>query len=131
MFSRNFHLCVRTCCHIIATSPQTICHHHRDQHIPLPFNHIHLAPQTSIATIEIICPSWLKSPPPLRVSNAPCYGGQSPGSVLVDFWRWLRGRRRCGSTRVYNSSVQCKSIRSFLAPYMNSYVTNSFLNTNI
>ena len=75
-FSWNFRLCVRTCCHIIATSPQTICHHHR--RIPLPFNHHHqppymtsylrsIAPQTSIATIEFICPSWLKRHPPLSL----------------------------------------------------------------
>jgi len=29
-FSPYFRLCMRTCCHIIATSPQTICHHHRE-----------------------------------------------------------------------------------------------------
>ena len=72
-FSRNFRLCVRTCCHIIATSPQTICHHHREaashflstQHMTSYLRSI--APQTSIATIEFICPSWLKRHPPLSL----------------------------------------------------------------
>jgi hypothetical protein len=31
---------------------------------PKNWLHTSIAPQTSIATIEIICPSWLKSPPP-------------------------------------------------------------------
>ena len=83
-FSLNFHSCVCACCHIIATSPQTICHHHQEashvhhmtSYLQITTDHlpssrggfIHhmtsylrsIVPQTFIAAIEFIRPSWLK-----------------------------------------------------------------------
>jgi len=72
-FSPNFRLCVHTCCHIIATSPQTICHHHREaSHIHRMTSYLRsIVPQTFIAAIEFIRPSWLKSPPPSESATHP------------------------------------------------------------
>jgi len=77
-FSPNFRLCVHTCCHIIATSPQTICHHHREashvhhmtSYLQITTDHLPSPPgrlATSTISLHIVDPLYPKhSSPPLN-----------------------------------------------------------------
>jgi hypothetical protein len=144
---------VRTCCHICATSPHTY-------HLPsplgvsasFPFNWtVHMtsylrsiAPQTSIATIEFITPSWLKSPPPSESAMNSALADShlnlsslTPGTTFVDVDALFISptastTSHSAAAQSAKSSVSVLDLSLHQEIYsMNSYVMNSYFNANL